>query len=82
MGGAIYSAISYFGRKGSQRRFWGNVLIAIGALLPGIGGTSTRFGHVEILYITELIGLILIFTAYLIIRSDSSSSVHVSQQPA
>lgn len=79
MGGAIYSAISYFGRKGSQKRFWGNVLIAVGALLPGIGGTSTRFGHVEVLYLTELIGLTLIFIAYLVMRSDKGISVHVAQ---
>ncbi|MBA3648507.1 MAG: hypothetical protein H0W62_08155 [Chitinophagales bacterium] len=82
MGGAIYSAASYFGKKGSQKRFWGNVLIAIGALLPGIGGTSTRFGHVEVLYITELIGLILIFIAYVIMQSDRTASVHAAQQMA
>jgi len=80
VGGAIYSAISYFGMKGSQKRFWGNVCIAIGALLPGIGGTSTRFGHVEVLYVTELIGLFLIFVAYLIMRSDKSVSVYAAQQ--
>lgn len=79
VGGAIYSAISYFGQKGTQKRFWGNVLIAVGALLPGIGGTSTRFGHVEVLYITELIGLTMIFIAYLIMRSDKSVSVHAAQ---
>ena len=35
----------------------GERLIAVGAILPGIGGTATRMGHTEVLYVTELIGL-------------------------
>ncbi|MFI5134531.1 MAG: hypothetical protein ACHQD9_01640 [Chitinophagales bacterium] len=82
VGGAIYSAILYFSRKGSSVRAWGNVLIAVGALLPGIGGSATRLGHVEVLYITEFIGLCLIFSAYLLIKKDSTTSVHsVQKQP-
>jgi len=41
-----------------------NILIAIGAILPGIGGTATRMGYVEVLYVTEFIGLLLIWTGY------------------
>jgi len=82
VGGAIYSAILYFSKKGSSARGWGNVMIAVGALLPGIGGSATRLGHVEILYITEFIGLCLIFTAYLLIRKESGTSLHVVQREA
>jgi hypothetical protein len=42
----------------------GNVYIAAGALLPGIGGTATRFGHTEVLYVMELVGLTLIWIGY------------------
>ncbi len=42
----------------------GNIWIAIGALLPGIGGSLTRFGLVEALYVTELIGLLFIYRGY------------------
>lgn len=80
VGGAIYSAILYFNKKGSSVRFWGNVMIAAGALLPGIGGSATRLGHVEVLYITEFIGLCLIFSAYLLMRGDTHASVHATQQ--
>ena len=80
VGGAIYSAILYFNKKGSSVRFWGNVMIAVGALLPGIGGSATRLGHVEVLYITEFIGLCLIFSAYLLMRRDAHVSVHTTQQ--
>ncbi len=64
IGGAIYSAIRYRRVAGMGHRVWGNVLIAAGAILPGIGGSFTRFGHVEVLYVTELIGLTLIFGGY------------------
>ncbi|MGE0640262.1 MAG: TonB-dependent receptor plug domain-containing protein [Thermoanaerobaculia bacterium] len=63
-GGAALSAVRYRREPEHRDRYVGNILIAIGALLPGIGGTFTRFGHVEVLYVTELIGLLLIFTGY------------------
>lgn len=50
-----------FRAKGERHRFLGNVLIAAGALLPGIGGSFTRLGYTEVLYVTELLGLLLIF---------------------
>ena len=69
-----------FGNDGGRPRFLGNILIAIGALLPGIGGTATRFGHVEVLYITEFVGLIFIYLGYRMMRQDHSASVHANQQ--
>lgn len=79
-GGAVYSAWKYahLGRKHS--RFLGNVFIAIGALLPGIGGTFTRMGYVEVLYITELIGLTFMYGGYLIMQNDQEISIHVAQK--
>ncbi len=64
VGGALVSALRYRRKAGSYNRFIGNVLIAIGALLPGIGGGATRFGHTEVLYVTEFIGIILIWLGY------------------
>jgi hypothetical protein len=64
IGGAIYSAARYRSVASMRHKYVGNVLIAVGAILPGIGGTFTRFGHVEVLYVTELIGLLLIFAGY------------------
>ena len=40
------------------------MLIAIGAILPGIGGTATRMGYTEVLYVTELAGLLLTWIGY------------------
>jgi hypothetical protein len=64
VGGAAWSAIQYARKKDSANRVLGNWLIAIGALLPGIGGGFTRFGYVEVLFVTEFIGIILIWAGY------------------
>jgi hypothetical protein len=64
IGGAIQSAIHYSGSPATRHRVVANVLIAIGAILPGIGGTATRMGYTEVLYVTELLGLLLIWTGY------------------
>jgi hypothetical protein len=73
-GGAVYSAIQYFAIEIGRTRFLGNILIAIGALLPGIGGTFTRFGYADALYITEFIGLTFIYFGYYMMRKDHSAS--------
>jgi len=64
VGGAILSAWRFRRHAALKHRFIGNVYIAVGALLPGIGGMATRMGHTEVLYIMELIGLLLIWTGY------------------
>jgi hypothetical protein len=64
VGGAAWSAIQYARKKDSANRVLGNWLIAIGALLPGIGGGFTRFGYVEVLFVTEFIGILLIWAGY------------------
>lgn len=64
VGGAIASAWKFRRTPGAGDRVRGNVFIAIGAILPGIGGSFTRFGHVEVLYVTELLGLALIYTGF------------------
>lgn len=83
VGGAIWSAVRYR-RSGesSSSRVAGNWAIAIGAILPGIGGGFARAGLVEVLYVGELVGLLLIWHGYRLIVSDRSPSIHVSQQLA
>ena len=70
VGGAIWSAIQYYRAADRPARFKGNVFIATGGLLPGIGGSFTRMGHVDVLFVTELIGLVLIYIGYRVIRND------------
>ncbi len=72
IGGAFLSAWRFgvaFRRDRTNRqiardRMIGNILIAIGAILPGIGGSASRAGHTEILYLTEILGISLIWLGY------------------
>ena len=82
VGGAIHSAVKYLKTTGTSQRFYGNLFIALGAILPGIGGSFTRMGYVEVLYVTEFLGLALIMAAYTVMRKDDSTTVHAVQQRA
>lgn len=64
VGGAIVSALRFRRAPALRHRYVGNIFIAIGAILPGIGGAMTRAGYVEALYLTELVGLGLIYVGY------------------
>ncbi len=80
VGGAAWSAIAYRRRgEGSRSRALGNTLIALGGLAPGIGGLFTRFGRVQVLFVTELIGLTLIWFGYRTIVADRSPSLYPTQ---
>jgi hypothetical protein len=76
IGGAIYSALKFRKVPGMRNRTIGNWLIAIGAILPGIGGTATRMGHVEVLYVTELVGILLIYLGF---RFATSPTVEATE---
>lgn len=64
VGGAILSAVRYSRDQATRHRMWANVWIAGGAILPGIGGTFTRFGYTEVLYVMELLGLLMMWRGY------------------
>lgn len=78
VGGAIVSALRFRRAPELRHRYLGNILIAIGALLPGIGGSLTRAGFVEALYVTELAGLLLIYWGY---RKNIMGKVPVARKP-
>ena len=81
VGGAFYSAYKYLKRgKQFHDRFLGNIFIAVGALLPGVGGASAKAGYVEVLYVTELIGIILIWIGYHAVAHSESVSIHEKQR--
>lgn len=65
VGGAIWSAWIFWRKRILLNRVIGNVLIAVGAILPAFGGTFSRFGIKGALYILEFFGAVLIFLGYL-----------------
>ena len=66
IGGAVVSAIRFSRQPATRHRMWANVWIAVGAILPGIGGAATRFGHTEVLYVAEIFGLLMMWRGYVI----------------
>jgi hypothetical protein len=80
VGGAFWSAWKYWKVGDASSRVLGNIYIAVGALLPGIGGSFARAGVVEVLYVTELIGLLLIWAGFRVISGDRVISVFSSQR--
>ncbi len=81
IGGALLSAWRYAKKTEAGNRVVGNLLIAVGAILPGIGGTFTRFGHVEVLYVTELLGLLLLYAGYRANIASPVPTIHSSLVP-
>jgi hypothetical protein len=65
VGGAAYSAWIFFRKRILLHRTIGNILIAVGAILPAFGGTFSRMGIPGALYIGELIGAILLFAGFI-----------------
>ena len=78
VGGAAMSAWRFGRNPETVSRAWGNTLIAVGALSPAIGGTATRMGHTEVLYVAELIGLLLIWAGYLANVRDTAAKAPVA----
>jgi hypothetical protein len=64
VGGAVISSWRFARNRATLHRAVGNALIAIGAIMPAIGGIVAKTGTIEALYMTELIGLITIWCGY------------------
>jgi hypothetical protein len=66
VGGAIYSAYLFWRKKVLADRMYGNILIAAGALAPAVGGTFVRLGLVDLLYLSELVGAVVMFVGFVL----------------
>ncbi len=64
VGGAAYSAWLFWRKQVLSNRMWGNVLIAVGALFPAGAGTLIRLGLADWLYLSELLGAVLMFAGF------------------
>lgn len=65
VGGAAYSSWIFWRKRVLLHRSIGNIIIAVGAILPAFGGTFSRMGLPGALYISELLGAILLFVGFL-----------------
>ncbi len=81
VGGAAYSVFIFWRKRVLLHRVIGNVLIAFGAILPAFGGSFSRIGIPGALYISELLGAILLFIGFLRSTTPMKSAEKVSEQP-
>ena len=65
VGGALYSAFLFWRKKVLANRLVGNILIAAGALMPAIAGSFVKAGLVDFLYVSEFIGVVLMYAGFL-----------------
>jgi hypothetical protein len=82
VGGALYSAWLFWRKRILLHRTIGNILIAAGALLPAFGGAFSRMGISGALYISELLGAVLLFIGFLrAITPMKGEETRVEAQP-
>jgi hypothetical protein len=78
IGTAFWSAMVFAWVRRNPGRAIGNTFIAVGAILPGVGGGMAKAGHVEWLYVGELTGIILIWIGYAFcVRAPSPRKIPV-----
>ena len=65
VGGAVYSAWLFWRKRVLLHRTIGSILIACGALLPALGGTFSRLGLPGGLYLSELLGAVLMLAGFI-----------------
>ncbi len=70
VGGAIYSSYIFWRKRVLPNRVLGNILIALGGLSPALGGTLSRLGTTEFLYLSELVGAVVMFTGFILATSQ------------
>jgi hypothetical protein len=80
VGGAIYSAFIFWRKRVLFNRMIGNILIAAGALAPAMGGSFIKIGLVDMLYLTELVGAVLMYIGFL--QATTAQATEVAPVPS
>jgi hypothetical protein len=80
VGGALYSAYVFWRRRTQGNMVLSNILIAGGALLIAAGGAFSRFGIPELLFVSELLGIVVIFAGFLLSRQRHGDKKASKQQ--
>jgi hypothetical protein len=81
VGGALFSAWKLRAIGGTEQRAAACLLIAIGTIVVALGGTLTRFGRPEYLYLAMSLGIAIIFAGVLLTRPSRDSRIQVSRLP-
>jgi hypothetical protein len=66
VGGALFSAFLFWRKRILVHRMAGNILIAAGALLPAMAGSFIKIGLVDMLYISEFTGVVMMYAGFVL----------------
>jgi hypothetical protein len=66
VGGALYSAFLFWRKRVLVYRMAGNILIAAGALLPAMAGSFIKLGLVDMSYVSEFTGVVLMYIGFIL----------------
>jgi hypothetical protein len=72
VGGALLSAWLFWRKQVLANRVLGNILIAVGAFFPALAGTFLKLGLVDWLYVSELLGSVVMYLGFLVATSRAS----------
>jgi hypothetical protein len=79
VGGALYSAYIFWRKRIMPQRVLGNVLIAAGALSPALGGVLVTRGLGDYLFVSELIGAIIMFIGFRLATTQQPVELSAAQ---
>jgi hypothetical protein len=77
VGGALYSAYLFWRKRVLVQRMYGNILIALGALMPALAGTFIKFDMADWLSASQLIGSVIMFSGFLLATANKPVSRRV-----
>lgn len=82
VGGAIYSAYLFWRKSVLANRMFGNLLIAGGALMPAMAGSFVKAGLVDWLYLSEFLGVVLMYGGFTLATLARPSEERIKASPA
>ncbi|MDI6693483.1 MAG: hypothetical protein QME21_00430 [Anaerolineales bacterium] len=82
VGGAIYSAFLFWRKSVLANRMFGNLLIAGGALMPAMAGSFVKAGLVDWLYLSEFLGVVLMYGGFTLATSTRPAEDRIKASPA
>jgi hypothetical protein len=78
IGGALWSAWLFWRKRVLPHRVMGNVLIAAGALMPASAGSMIKAGVGDWLYVSELLGALLMFAGFMLATSAQTRAARAA----
>jgi hypothetical protein len=82
VGGALYSAFLFWRKRVLIDRVLGNILIAAGALMPAMAGSFIKAGLADWLYLSEFLGVVLMYIGFLKAAAGRPATEPQSHAPA